>query len=520
MATRIVGRVSGVVLIAATLWGAVVADGRGQLPSLPGPEGARAVPFRAGASFQASGFNTPPGPEAAAPAADWQPAQFSPASPCLTLPALTTSTPAGPAPVGTRGVAAEVAPAAGPPPQVYRLTLAEAKEKALKNSKLLGIGALNAQAKGYAVKAVQADYFPKVTGAAIYLHFQDDLGTVLTAGGRTVTGPKGTPLLTFPVTSVNVPVFNQDSSWALVGAVQPITDLLKVRQGVKIARADEQIAQAELEKGARALASGVEQLFWGLLAARRIQAGAQEGLRGAELLAKTQTLEARTALVEARQGLQQVDKQVLDLQEQLNALLDLPLCTTLELVEPPLPAVPVRCADEAVALALASSPEVREAQQTVVKAQAALCAGKLDYMPSIAAVGGYLNQTGQSYVQQDIGYVGVIGTVTFVDWGKRRNTIRQRNNFVTMAALKLHQTEDEVRQKTVKAFRELQESQDALQTARQMVELRKEAGKGATAAAALMAAAKALMLAEIDLVKADLAYRMAFVQLMSLIGKP
>jgi hypothetical protein len=36
---------------------------------------------------------------------------------------------------------------------------------------------------------------------------------------------------------------------------------------------------------------------------------------------------------------------------------------------------------------------------------------------------------------------------------------------------------------------------------------------------ALMTAAKARMLAEIDAVKADLAYRQAYVQLMSLIGK-
>jgi outer membrane protein TolC len=58
-----------------------------------------------------------------------------------------------------------------------------------------------------------------------------------------------------------------------------------------------------------------------------------------------------------------------------------------ELVEPPLPVLPYRCADEVIGLALASSPEVREAQLTIEKAQAALAAGKLDYVPSIAAVG-------------------------------------------------------------------------------------------------------------------------------------
>src|SRR5262249_8885548 len=158
--------------------------------------------------------------------------------------------------------------------------------------------------------------------------------------------------------------------------------------------------------------SGVEQLFWGLRAVQRLRAGAAEGLRGAEMLAKTQTIEARTALVEAQQALQQVEKQLADLQEQLNGLLDLPLCTVLELVEPVLPILPVTCADEAVSQALAASPEIRQAQQTILKAHAAVAAGKLDYVPSVAAVAGVGNQSFASYIQDNFGYVGVIATYT------------------------------------------------------------------------------------------------------------
>src|SRR5262249_9124113 len=128
--------------------------------------------------------------------------------------------------------------------------------------------------------------------------------------------------------------------------------------------------KAQLEKGIRELVSGVEQLYWGLLAAMRIREGAVEGVRGAEALAKSGTLEARTALVEAQQGLQQVNKQLADLQEQLNGLLALPLCTCLELVQPALPDVPFKCCDEVIGLALVASPEIREAQHTVDKAQA------------------------------------------------------------------------------------------------------------------------------------------------------
>src|SRR5262249_50029973 len=71
-------------------------------------------------------------------------------------------------------------------PAAYRLTLEEAKQRVLSNNKLLNLASLNAESKAFAVRAARADYFPKVVGSVLYLHFNEDLGTVLTAGGRTV----------------------------------------------------------------------------------------------------------------------------------------------------------------------------------------------------------------------------------------------------------------------------------------------------------------------------------------------
>jgi outer membrane protein TolC len=314
-------------------------------------------------------------------------------------------------------------------------------------------------------------------------------------------------------------VLNQDSSFSTVFAAQPITALLKVRQGVRIAQADEQIAKADLEKGTRAILAGVEQLFWGILAAHRIRTGTLVAVRGAEELARTGAIEARLALAEARQGLQAVEAQLADLEAQLNDLLDLPPCTKLELVEPPLPALPVKCAEEAVELALGASPEVRSSEQDVVKAHAGVAAAKVDYLPNIAVVGGFAKQTGMSYVQQDINYVGVTGSYTFFEWGKKKYTVREREKFVTLAGLKLEQTRDEVRQKALKSFREFEQDREALRAAEEMAQLRQEAEEKAVAPEAKFAAAKARMQAEVDLVKADLAYRVAFVKLMSLLGR-
>jgi outer membrane protein TolC len=323
-----------------------------------------------------------------------------------------------------------------------------------------------------------------------------------------------------PTTAIAVPIFDQNSEFSTIAMVQPITDLLKVRQGVNAARADEQIAQAQMEKGTRELLSGVEQLYWGILAAQRIRAGAVVGVAGAQAAAQTGNLEARTALVEGKQGLQQVENQIADLQEQLAALLDLPACTQFELVEPPLPLAPVKCAEEAVALAVANSPEVREAQQTALKAHAGVAANKVDYLPNIALMGGYANNNMLDVVQPNFGYVGVVGTYTFVDWGKRRNKVRESEQLEAMANLKVRQTQDEVAQKTLKAFREYIDTRQALELAGQMVPLRQEAEKAATTLPDKFKTAKDLATAQVDSVKADLTHRIAYVKLMALLGRP
>ncbi len=88
-----------------------------------------------------------------------------------------------------------------------------------------------------------------------------------------------------------------------------------------------------------------------------------------------------------------------------------------------------------------------------------------------------------------------------------------------MASLKVQQTEDEVRQKTLKAFRDYEQSQQAVKLASELVEVRKESEKAAATPAAKFTAAKDSMTAQLDYVKADLAHRIAFVKLMSLIGR-
>jgi outer membrane protein TolC len=398
-------------------------------------------------------------------------------------------------------------------PSVRLLTLEEARQLALANNKALALARLNVEEKQYATTAARKDYYPKVLANDSYFHFNLPLGRVVTvAGGELGLLPAGT-------TIVNTAVLNQDSNLATVLVAQPITKLIAVNAAVQIARADENAAQAQLDKGTRDLLSGVTQAYHGLLGAQRIQTALELQVKFLEqVMAAKPGPELRVGLVEARQGLLQVRGQVQELTQQLDSVLDLPPCTVLELVDP-LPAeLPVRCADDAVQFALANNPEVREAEQSIAKAEAALKVARMDYLPDVNVLGGYANQTGASYIQQNIGYVGVSASYTLWEWGKRWDVKRQRQALVAVAHQNLQVTVDKVQLEARKAYGSFEQAREAYRLAGEMVQARKGAEKAAVGPAAGQAKAETSR-AELEAMKAEIAYRVAHAQLAALIGR-
>jgi outer membrane protein len=401
-------------------------------------------------------------------------------------------------------------------PAARRLTLEEARQLALQNNQSLALARLNVMTKEHATAAARKDYFPKLLGNVTYFHFNENLGTVVTAASG-ASGSFG--ILPPGGVTKTVAVLNQDSALSTVFVAQPITKLIAVNAAVQLARADENTARAQLDKGARELLSGVTQAYQGLLGAQRIQTALELQVKLLEeVLAAHPAPEVRVGLVETRQGLLQVRGQVRDLTDQLNDLLDLPPCTALELVDPLPPDLPVRCADEAVQLALAHNPEVREAEQTIAKARAALQVARMDYLPDVNVIGGFANQTIASYVQPDIGYLGVTGSYTFWEWGKRRDVKNQRLTQIALAQQNLRVVSDKVQLEARKTFTAFEQAREAFRLAGEMVQARKDAEKAAAGKAAVQARADTAR-AELDAMKAEIAYRIAHAQLEAILCK-
>src|SRR5262245_61208528 len=142
-------------------------------------------------------------------------------------------------------------------PQI--LTLQDAQARALAASKMSELANLGVKAARQRREGVQADYLPKIGSDLVNLHFNKFMG-------------KRIGLLDL---SFGLPLIDRDLTFISVKALQPVTPIFQVRQTVRLARADERIAQAKADAAAAALKSSVQSAYFALLIAQRQQVAAE-----------------------------------------------------------------------------------------------------------------------------------------------------------------------------------------------------------------------------------------------------
>lgn len=390
--------------------------------------------------------------------------------------------------------------------QSYHLSLEEAKSRTLQSSVIMSLASAQLAAKCHALDAARKDFLPKLLNSFSYYHFDSDLGTVVT-----------TPGIFNPATSIAVPVVEQDSAIYTAAAIQPITPLLKVRAAVEIGEADVGAAQAQRQLARRELTKGVEQLYFGLLAAKKIKGGLELAVAGAQqMVDATKASAAKISLLEVQQILVTVNGQVAGLQAQLNQLVSLPPCTELILEEPPAPQNPFECADEVVKAAASSSPKIREARMQVEKAEGAVHLADADFVPSVNAYGFYVNQSASPTIQDGFTGVGVSATY-LLEWGKKNDTLRQWKATEVLARQNLQKELQDLQLNAIKAFNEVNRAEQARGYANQLATLNREATMP-TDPFQLKFAIKDRLESELGAIKADVDYRNAVVEVRSIAG--
>jgi outer membrane protein TolC len=432
---------------------------------------------------------------------------------------------------GSSGVAA-----AQQPPQPRKLTLVQAIDFALKNNHALAIARYKVVEMQSAKRASASDYFPKVTNSSSYVHYTQ------TSLLQFAKGDFGTVPGIGPLPSKNL-VVNQgslDHELSSSEVAQPLTQLIKVHDANRAARADESAARDDLDSLREQVAIAVRQLYYGLLSVQLDQKTAAEQIhvaeqqiaeaehdvqRGSEL--EVTLLEARSALLQARQDQLTANIRSSDLVAQFNDVLGFPQGTTFDLDDQLAETTGLPNKSESIQLAQSAAPEIKSAEETLRKAEAGVAAARAEYIPDITAFGRHDYQNGVAFLFHNYGVVGLSLTYTLFDGGKRGAVLHQRLAERDQAAENLRRLKDDAAVNVQKAFDKIDQSHSLVDVARQSVQVSEESDRlagvqlrfGEVVNSKRLQAVAALAKARSDLLKAQLGYLESQAELSVLIGR-
>ncbi len=209
---------------------------------------------------------------------------------------------------------------------------------------------------------------------------------------------------------------------------------------------------------------------------------------------------------------------VKELSASLDELLGWPDDTQLELV-PPEPRFEYISPGHATEKALAANPEVIETEQTEVKARAAAKAQKWNYVPTVAAIGGYAyNNNAAPLLLRDFSFIGLVATYNVFDFGRREHTIKSADAQAEEAELGLQLTKAKVAASVKSSHLELQRLQQLSELTRRLVSgIEVQKARYDENGADISAARKAKV--EAEMFQADLDDLQALANLKTLMGE-
>jgi outer membrane protein TolC len=368
-------------------------------------------------------------------------------------------------------------------PAAVHLTLSTAVQIAIRHNRQITLAHLAVTDSEAQKKLAQSHYYPTLKNQSAVLHITELEGVKIPAGaiGQTTTG-------LLPAETLTIGQGGATSYTSGTGLEQPLTQMFKIRAGVKAADADVNSARIQSDDAENGIDLLVHKLYYGILIEQMRGSAAQDAvaastaveeetkrgvdegkvLADAELLSRTDLLDKQQAELVSHLNLD-------DLTLQLDDALGLPLGTHLVLdadsVGTPLQ-LPKRA--EAIAILLAKSPTILSAKQSVEKAKAGVSAARDEYIPDITGIARYSYQSGLPFLAHNFGTFGAALTYNLFDGGGREAKLRDAGIKLTMAQTQLAQVESDVRIELSSAYDKAEQLEQLLNVTTQGMEAREE----------------------------------------------
>ena len=416
------------------------------------------------------------------------------------------------------------------------LTLPGAVEMALAHNRHIMLAHLAVKDSEAEKKVAESHFYPTIKNQSAVLHITELEGVKIPAGA---IGEVPTGLL--PAETLTIGQGADTSYTSGTELAQPITQIFKIRAGVKAADADLNSAHIQSDDAENGIALFVHKLYYGILveqlrgiaakdaveAATMVESETKHDVAEGKLLADAE-LSSRTDLLDKRQAVLVSRLNLDDLTLKLDDALGLALGTHLILDPTSLGAssvLPTRA--EAVALLLNRSPAVLSARQAVEKAKAGVTAARDEYIPDVTGVARSSYQSGLPFLAHNFGTFGATLTYTLFDGGQREAKLQDARIKLTMAQTQLKQTEADVSIELSSAYDKVEQIEQLVGVTTQSFEAREEsfriqserAKADAQLASAVAAANAAVTSAHMNVLNSELNLSLARNSIRRLLGE-
>ena len=363
------------------------------------------------------------------------------------------------------------------------LTLTAAVQMALAHNRHIALAHLAVTESEAQKRLAESHFYPILKNQSAVLHVTELEGVKIPAGAL---GQPPTGLL--PAETLTIGQGAATSYTSGSELAQPITQIFRIRAGVKAADADLKSAHIQSDDAENGIALLAHKLFYGVLVEQLRGAAAkdavdaataveQETKRGvdegklladAELMSRTDLLDKQQAALVSRLNLD-------DLMLQFDDALGLPLGTPL-ILDPDSVGTPASLPSraDAVALLLDKSPAILSARQTVEKAKAGVDAAREEYIPEVTGIARYSYQSGLPFLAHNFGTFGAAFTYTLFDGGGREAKLQDARIKLAMAQTQLKQVEADISIELSSAFDKAEQLEQLVQVTTQSLEAREE----------------------------------------------
>lgn len=363
------------------------------------------------------------------------------------------------------------------------MNLHEAVEVALKHNHVVRIASLHVEEEQHAKEVARSAYFPTLRNDTSFFHLTDTQFIQIAAGSLGTIGSTAIPAKPFLINQGGKDIFLSGT-----GLTQPLTELLKIKSGNDVAKAELEASRGKAHEVQNDIELKVRQLYYKILVTQSQHSAVEAKIRAVEDLQgervqqvkygstlEADLIETRAQSLEAKQELLTTELQLSDLRMQFNDVLGLPIRSDVVL-DSNVPLEPTSCErEDCVKLALDSQPEMVEARAMVQKAEAGVRAAKREYIPDIEAFARYSHQNDNvPFLAPNFGSFGVHLGYDVFDGGKKKATLRERDAQLAQAKEDLARISDEVELRVQTAYNKLERTQQMVAVSQELLAARKE----------------------------------------------